>query len=34
MRTSEMLGLRADSIALIGDMYWLRTPIGKLHTER
>ncbi len=34
MRKSEMLGLRVDSVVLIGETYWLRTPVGKLHTDR
>ncbi len=34
MRKGEMLGLRVDAVVQIGSAYWLRTPIGKLHTDR
>jgi integrase len=34
MRKGELLGLRVDAVVQIGSAYWLRTPIGKLHTDR
>ena len=34
MRKGEMLALRIDAVVQIGSAYWLRTPIGKLHTDR
>lgn len=34
MRRGELLGLRIDAIVQIGTGYWLRTPVGKLHTDR
>ncbi|WP_210407133.1 tyrosine-type recombinase/integrase [Prauserella flavalba] len=34
MRRSEMLGLTMDAVVLIGSAYWLRVPVGKMHTDR
>ncbi|MGV9714339.1 tyrosine-type recombinase/integrase [Gordonia sp. NPDC003424] len=34
MRRGELLGLTIDAIVQIGTGYWLRTPVGKLHTDR
>lgn len=34
MRKGEFLGLTRDAITTIGDARWLRTPVGKLHTDR
>ncbi|MEI2648007.1 MAG: site-specific integrase [Dermatophilaceae bacterium] len=34
MRSGELLGLTVDAIVQIGTGYWLRTPVGKLHTDR
>jgi integrase len=34
MRRSEMLGLTIDAIVQIGSAYWLRVPVGKMHTDR
>jgi len=34
MRRGELLGLTVDAIVQIGTGYWLRTPVGKLHTDR
>lgn len=34
MRKGEFLGLTRDAIIEIGDYKWLRTPVGKLHTDR
>ena len=34
MRRGELLGLTVDAVVQIGTAYWLRTPIGKLHTDR
>ena len=34
MRRGELLGLRIDAVVQIGTGYWLRTPVGKLHTDR
>jgi integrase len=34
MRRGELLGLTIDAVARIGTGYWLRTPVGKLHTDR
>lgn len=34
MRKGEFLGLTRDAITEIGDHKWLRTPVGKLHTDR
>ncbi len=34
MRRGELVDLTTDAIAQIGDAYWLRIPVGKLHTDR
>jgi site-specific recombinase XerD len=34
MRASEVCGLDADAIAVIGDGHWLRIPVGKLRNDR
>ncbi|AXH98173.1 integrase [Ornithinimicrobium avium] len=34
MRRGELLGLTIDAVVQIGTSYWLRTPVGKLHTDR
>jgi len=34
MRRGELLGLTVDAVVQIGTGYWLRTPVGKLHTDR
>ncbi|MGI8416586.1 MAG: tyrosine-type recombinase/integrase [Nakamurella sp.] len=34
LRKGEFIGLTRDAITHIGDGRWLRTPIGKLHTDR
>ncbi|WP_313624380.1 tyrosine-type recombinase/integrase [Microbacterium sp.] len=34
MRRGELLGLTVDAVVQIGAGYWLRTPVGKLHTDR
>lgn len=34
MRVGELCGLEADAVTLIGDAYWLRVPLGKLHNDR
>jgi len=34
LRKGEFLGLTRDAITEIGDHKWLRTPVGKLHTDR
>jgi integrase len=34
MRKGELLGLRLDAVVQIGSAFWLRTPVGKLHTDR
>jgi integrase len=34
MRRGELLGLTVEAVVQIGTGYWLRTPIGKLHTDR
>jgi hypothetical protein len=34
MRSSELLGLTIDAVVQIGSSFWLRVPIGKLHTDR
>ncbi len=34
MRQGELLGLTIDAIVQIGSSYWLRIPLGKLHTDR
>src|SRR5258705_3809194 len=34
LRRGEFLGLTLDAIVRIGANDWLRTPVGKLHTDR
>ncbi|MFT4081583.1 MAG: tyrosine-type recombinase/integrase [Nocardioides sp.] len=34
MRRGELLALTIDAVVQIGTGYWLRTPVGKLHTDR
>ena len=34
MRVGELGGLRDDAMYRLGDTYWLRIPLGKLHNER
>ncbi len=34
MRRGEMLGLTIDAVVQIGSAYWLRVPVGKMHTDR
>jgi integrase len=34
MRVGELGGLRDDAMYRLGDTYWLRIPVGKLHNER
>lgn len=34
MRRGELLGLTIDAVVQIGTAHWLRTPVGKLHTDR
>lgn len=34
LRKGEFLGLSRDAITDIGSARWLRTPVGKLHTDR
>jgi site-specific recombinase XerD len=34
LRKGEFLGLTLDAVVQIGDGQWLRTPVGKLHTDR
>lgn len=34
LRKGEFLGLTLDAVVQIGDGLWLRTPVGKLHTDR
>lgn len=34
MRRGELLGLTVDAVVQIGTGFWLRTPVGKLHTDR
>ncbi len=34
MRRGELLGLTIDAVVQIGTGFWLRTPVGKLHTDR
>jgi site-specific recombinase XerD len=34
LRKGEFLGLTLDAVVQIGDSQWLRTPVGKLHTDR
>jgi integrase len=34
MRKSELVRLTVDAVVQIGSSYWLRVPVGKLHTDR
>jgi site-specific recombinase XerD len=34
LRATELCELAADAVTLIGDGYWLRVPVGKLHNDR
>ncbi len=34
MRKGEFLGLTIDTVVQIGSAFWLRTPVGKMHTDR
>lgn len=34
MRSGELLGLTIDAVVQIGSSFWLRVPLGKLHTDR
>ena len=34
IRASELCGLDADAVAVIGDGHWLRIPVGKLRNDR
>lgn len=34
LRKGEFLALSTDAVVRIGDGNWLRTPVGKLHTDR
>jgi integrase len=34
MRVGEISGLRDDAMYRLGDTYWLRIPVGKLHNDR
>jgi site-specific recombinase XerD len=34
LRAGELCDLAADAVTLIGDAYWLRVPVGKLHNDR
>jgi integrase len=34
LRKGEFLGLTIDAVVQIGSAYWLRVPVGKLHTDR
>jgi len=34
LRKGEFLGLTIDAVVQIGEGQWLRTPVGKLHTDR
>jgi integrase len=34
MRAGEIGGLRDDAMYRVGDTYWLRIPLGKLHNDR
>jgi integrase/recombinase XerD len=34
IRRGELLGLTVDSVVQIGSAFWLRIPLGKLHTDR
>ena len=34
MRAGELAALRDDAMVRIGDTFWLRVPVGKLHNDR
>lgn len=34
LRRSELLGLTIDAIVRIGNSWWLKVPVGKLHNDR
>ncbi len=34
LRKGEFLGLTIDAVVQIGSAFWLRTPVGKMHTDR
>lgn len=34
LRKGEFLALTVDAVVQIGSAYWLRVPVGKLHTDR
>lgn len=34
MRKGKLLGLTVDAVVQIGSAYWLRTPVGKMRTDR
>lgn len=34
MRKSELVRLTIDAVVQIGSAYWLRIPVGKMHTDR
>lgn len=34
MRKGELLGLTIDAVVQIGSAFWLRTPVGKMRTDR
>jgi site-specific recombinase XerD len=34
LRKGEFIRLQMDSVVQIGDTYWLRVPLGKLHNDR
>jgi integrase len=34
LRVSELTGLRADAVVMIGAGHWLHVPVGKLHDDR
>ncbi len=34
MRQGELLGLTVDAVVQIGSSFWLRVPVGKIHTDR
>jgi len=34
LRKGEFVGLQLDSVVQIGEGYWLRVPLGKLHNDR
>ena len=34
MRVGELCALEIDAVVLIGEIHWLRIPVGKLHNNR